>query len=77
MKTKIEINYSEVGKMSALFGFIATLVLFITWDLHSFLLSFGCCIVIFIAGIGLMAWACSRMDEMNREHDEIYRGHLR
>lgn len=77
MKTKIEINYQALGKASALVGFIAALVLFLTWDAHIFLLSFGCCIVMLFAGFGMMAWACNRIDELNKEHDEIYRGHLR
>lgn len=77
MKTKIEINYQALGKASALVGFIAALVLFLTWDANIFLLTFGCCIVILVAGIGLMAWGCYRIDELNKEHDEIYRSHLR
>ena len=77
MKTKIEINYQTLGKASALVEAVAVLVLFLTWDAHIFLLSFGCCIVMLVASIGLMAWGCYRIDELNKEHDEIYRSHLR
>ena len=77
MKTKIKINYQALGKASALVEAIAALVLFLTWDANIFLLTFGCCIVMLAAGIGLMAWGCYRIDEMSKERGEIYRSHLR
>ena len=70
MNAKIEINYSELGKVSALVGFVAALILFLTWDLHSFVLAFGCSILILLSCIGMMAWGMWKIDKIQREEDE-------
>ena len=77
MKTKIEFNFSKLGKLSAFVGLLAAINLFLTWDMHNFALSFISCILILMASVGLMAWACWKIEKIEKEHKERYHGRMR
>lgn len=70
MKTKIDINYPAVGKVSLILGLLSILVIFCAWDTANTELILFSAIVLLLSGIGMMAWGCWKIDKMERERDE-------
>ena len=70
MKTKIDINYPAVGRVSLILGLLSFLVIFCAWDTEHTNLILCSAIILLFSGIGMMAWGCWKIDKMERERDE-------
>ena len=70
MRTKIEINYPAVGRVSLILGLLSILVIFCAWDTENTELILFSAIVLLLSGIGMMAWGCWKYDNMRQEEDD-------
>lgn len=70
MKTKIEINYRSIGRVSLLTLAISIIVMVMYWDEENSVLLIAAGIVALFAMIGLMAFGSWKIDQMEREEDE-------
>lgn len=70
MKTKIEINYRALGRVSLLTLALSVVVMVMYWDEDNSVLLIAAGVVALFAMIGLMAFGCWKIDQMEREEDE-------
>lgn len=70
MKTKIEINYRALGRVSLLTLALCIVVMVMYWDEDNSVLLIAAGIVSLFAMIGLMAFGSWKIDQMEREEDE-------
>ena len=70
MKTKIDINYPAVGRVSLTIGLLAILTLFYYWDDGPVQLLLAAAIALLLSGVGAMAYGCWRYDIMRHEEEE-------
>ena len=70
MKTKIDINYPSVGRVSLTIGLLAILTLFCYWDEAPVQLLLTAAIALLLSGIGAMAYGCWLYDNKRREEEE-------
>ena len=75
MKTKIEINYRSLGRVSLLTLAISIIVMVMYWDENNSVLLIAAGVVALFAMIGLMAFGSWKIDQMEREEDERERTH--
>ena len=70
MKTKIDINYPAVGRVSLTIGLLAILTLFCYWDDAPVQLLLTAAIALLLSGIGMLAWFSWRFDNLRHEEEE-------
>ena len=70
MKTKIDINYPAVGRVSLTIGLLAILILFYYWDEASFEMLMTVAIMLLLSGVGAIAYCCWAYDKKRHEDDE-------